>query len=120
MKAKIGKIANQVLIVLGVIFLLIAGMKSVFGWDWMPYFAPLVTTIIGLVIIVQGSISLKGIIKKTDKLVHVISTAVGGALIVLGIATMPFLNITVPVLSTYAGIVALLGALWYIVEIFVD
>jgi len=114
------KTATMVLGFAGVLAMLLAGIKSVIGWDWGAYFSPIVLTTVGILIFSQGNFKLKGLVKSSNRLVHTISTAVGGALLVLGIGTMPFWTWTLPEsFLAYSGVITLVGAVWYIVELYV-
>lgn len=120
-KKGIGMTLAMVLSFAGAIFLIVAGLQLVAGWDFGEWFSPIVMVLVGVGLILQGNFKLK-IQKKQDitNIVHRLSAVFGSAVLILGIITLPMLaGTTVPVISTFAGWITLLSGAWFIVEAFV-
>ena len=116
------KLVFTVMNLVGAFFLLLVGIKSLWGWDWGQYVVPIISIVVGAGLLTQGSIRrLVDFYKRPSKTkmtirlaFHTISSIAGGVLILMGTVLLfggqfPYVA---PTLFVTSG--------WYILEIIED
>ena len=119
---KTSQLINGVLGMVAFLLVLLAGLKTLFSWDWGAWFFMAVVLAVGIYLIIESGVkSYKTFrraigVKSGAGFIHLISFALGVLMVYIGIQMMPILGLPQLALN---GWVLFLGGGWAILEGFI-